>query len=187
MKNFLLLIFIFLIISCDKKIEKNETSTTKTNQTVDFFEPADLGAFGSKTRLIIYAYFDECGEWGGHNESFEIFAKPDKEFYANYKRTKVDCNKLGELYGKPEFQQPYINKEIKLANKQKIAINNYLSQLIKSKIKEGFPGNAGQTFGAIKTDSTLVIDVYDGDRTNLKNYNNLLKEFNLEIVKYEYR
>jgi hypothetical protein len=187
MKNILLLIFTIIMISCNKKTGKNDNVKLNENDNVDFFQPADLGAFGSKTRLIFYANFDECGEWGGHKESFEIFSKQDKQFYANYKRTKVDCSKIGELYGKPEFQQPYIIKEIKLANKQKKAINNYLSQLIKSKIKEGFPGNAGQNFGVIKTDSTLVIDVYDSDKKNLENYNKLLNEFHLEIVKYEYR
>lgn len=184
-----MLLFVMLIImvaSCNKD-GKRESQNETEKSAVSFFQPTDLGAFGSATRLILYANFDECGEWGGHNETFEIFAKEDKEFYAKYKRTKVDCDKIGALYGKPEFQQPYVDKEIKLAAKQKIAINNYLEQLIRSKIKEGFSGNAGQNFGAIKTDSTLIIDIYDGEKVNLKNYNNLLKAFNLEIVKYEYR
>jgi len=183
---FLLMMSIIMFASCNKD-EKKENQNETEKSAVSFFQPADIGAFGSKTRLILYANFDECGEWGGHKESFEIFAKEDKEFYAKYKRTKVDCDKVGALYGKPEFQQPYVNKEIKLAAKQKIAINNYLEELIRSKIKENFAGNAGQNFGAIKTDSTLIIDVYDGDKVNIQNYNNLLKAFNLEIVKYEYR
>lgn len=183
---FLLVMSIIMFASCNKD-KKKENQNEAEKSEVSFFQPADLGAFGSPTRLILYANFDECGEWGGHKESFEIFAKEDKEFYAKYKRTKVDCDKVGALYGKPEFQQPYVDKEIKLAAKQKTAINNYLEQLIRSKIKEGFPGNAGQNFGAIKTDSTLIIDVYDSQKVNLKNYNTLLKAFNLEIVKYEYR
>ncbi|MGE6354488.1 hypothetical protein ACQKCJ_11535 [Flavobacterium sp. NPDC079362] len=186
-KKKFLLIFALVAISCNKKTERPEIQIKNEKNVIDFFQPADLGAFGSATRLLVYANFDECGEWGGHKESFEIFSKGDKQFYANYKRTKVDCDKLGKLYGKPEFQQPYVDKVIKLEDKQKEAINNYLSQLIKSKIKEGFPGNAGQNFGVIKTDSTLVIDVYDSDKKNLENYNQLLKSFNLEIVKYEYR
>ena len=153
----------------------------KTNESnIDFFQPADLGAYGSDTRLIIYANFDECGEWGGHKESFEIFSKRDTAFYAKYTKTKVNCETLGELYGKPEFQKPYINKEIKLSRKEKLTINDYLSSLLKSKIKEHFSGNAGKNFGVIKTDSTFNIDVYDHDPENLENYNNLLKEFNLE-------
>jgi hypothetical protein len=181
MKNFFLFILLALSVSCQKKAKKEPIPKVKEN-TIDFFEPADLGAFGSGTRLIIYAGFDECGEWGGHEENFEIFSKEDKQFYAKYTRTKVDCEKIGTLYGKPEFQKPYINKEIKLSDKEKLAINEYLSSLIKSKIKEHFPGNSGQSFGAIKTDSTLIIRVYDHNKGNLKNYNKLLTEFNLQKV-----
>lgn len=186
MKKILFILLSTLLISCNQKSDSH-VNKVKKKENIDFFQPADLGAFGSDTRLIIYANFDECGEWGGHEESFEIFAKEDKEFYANYKRTKVDCNEVGKLYGKPEFQKPYVNKEIKLADKEKIAINNYLASLIKSKIREDFPGHAGQNFGVKKTDSTLTINVYDSDKRNLADYNELLKEFNLEKVKYEYR
>ncbi|MBA5792036.1 hypothetical protein H1R17_03905 [Flavobacterium sp. xlx-214] len=160
----------------EPKIEKNDIS---------FFEPSDLGAFGSPTKLVIYASFDECGEWGGHEESFEIFAKKDLNFYAYYKRTKVDCDKLSEFYGKPEFQQPYISKEIRLSEDNIIAVNNYLSKLINSKIKERSPGHAGQTFGAIKTDSTFLINVYDNNKENLDNYNKLLESFKIEKVNYQ--
>ena len=186
MKNTLVLIFtIFMISCCNIKSVKDDISKSNKNDKLDFFQAYDLGSSGSKTRLIIYANFDECGEWGGHTEKFEIFSKRDKEFYANYTRTKVDCNKVGELYGKPEFQRPYINKEINVGYKQKIAINDYLLSLIKSKINENFVGHAGQNFGAIKTDSTLVIDVYDHDKKNLQNYNKLLNAFNLEKVEYK--
>lgn len=176
MKKYLLLLFIILMISCNK---------TEKNENIDFFQSVDLGAYGSKTRLIIYANFDECGEWGGHKETFEIFSKKNEQFYAKYTRTKVDCNKIGALYGKPEFQQPYVKKEIKLENKQKTAINEYLLSLVESKINEVYPGHAGQNFGVIKTDSTLVIDVYDSNEKNHENYNKLLNEFQLEAVKYE--
>ncbi len=186
MRNLISILVIFLIIlnSCaDKNSEmKIESSTDK----FIFFEPADLGAFGSKTRLIIYVKFDECGEWGGHEENFEVFSKRDKQFYVKYKRTKVDCDKVGELYGKPEFQQPDKELEFKLTEKNIIAINNYLSKLLKSKISERFPGHSGRNFGVMKSDSTLIIDVYDRSEENLKNYNTLLNSLKIEEVNYEY-
>lgn len=85
-------------VCCQKEVEK-QTNATRNKAAIDFFEPADLGAFGSDVRLIIYANFDECGEWGGHKERFEIFAKKNQAFYAKYTRTKVDCEKLSQLYG----------------------------------------------------------------------------------------
>lgn len=187
-KILLILPTLLILLSCgnkENKIPKEELKVEKKD--ILFFEPSNLGAFGSPTRLIIYADFDECGEWGGHKESFEIFAKKDSKFYANYKRTKVDCDKINELYGKPEFQQPHISKEIQLSEDNINAINNYLSKLIKSKIKERSPGHAGQTFGVIKSDSTLLIDIYDNDKENLDNYNELLESFKIEKVSYKYR
>lgn len=183
--NLLLVLFLIILNSCNEKILYDKIEIRE--EKLIFFEPADLGAFGSDTRFIIYAHFDECGEWGGHEESFEIFSKEDKKFYAKFIRTKVDCEKLGELYGEPEFQQPNIEAEFKLTESNIIEINNYLSKLLKSKISERFPGHAGQTFGAMKSDSTLIIDVYDSNKENLINYNTLLKSFNIEEVNYEYR
>ncbi|WP_255555201.1 hypothetical protein [Flavobacterium sp. NKUCC04_CG] len=183
--NLLLLTLLTIFISCkEKNIHKN---IEIENDAISFFEPADLGAFGSKTRLLIYANFDECGEWGGHTESFEIFSKKDRIFYAKYIRTRVDCDKIGELYGSPEFQQPDRTTEFQLTKNNISAINDYLSKLLKSKIHERFPGHAGQNFGVIKSDSTLIIDVYDSNKANLNNYNTLLKAFDIEEVNYEYR
>src|SRR5690606_10452650 len=181
--NIIVLLILTFLISCNKNDTKIQTNIDNLN----FFQPAELGAFGSKTRFIIYAYFDECGEWRGHEETFEIFSKEDKKFYARYIRTKVDCQKVGEFYGTPEFQQPNIESEFKLTENNIIEINNYLSKLLKSKISERFPGHAGQTFGAMKSDSTLIINVYDSNKENLINYNTLLKSFNIEEVNYEYR
>lgn len=178
----LLVVFLIILNSCNEK--KIDMKTESSKDEIMFFQPADLGAFGSDTRFIIYAYFDECGEWGGHEESFEIYSKEDKNFYAKYKRTKVDCEKIGELYGRPEFHQPLMNTEFKLTESNIIAINNYLSNLLKSKISERFPGHAGQTFGAMKTDSTFIIDVFDSNNKNLNNYNTLLKSFNIEEINY---
>ena len=183
--NLLLVLFLIILNSCNEKILYDKIEIRE--EKLIFFQPTDLGAFGSDTRFIIYAHFDECGEWGGHKESFEIFSKEDKKFYAKFIRTKVDCEKLGELYGKPEFQKSNIEAEFKLTESNIIEINNYLSKLLKSKISERFPGHAGQTFGAMKSDSTLIIDVYDSNKENLINYNTLLKSFKIEEVNYEYR
>ncbi|WP_434575136.1 hypothetical protein [Riemerella anatipestifer] len=76
--------------------------------------------------------------------------------------------------------------EFKLTEKNIIAINNYLSKLLKSKISERFPGHSGRNFGVMKSDSTLIIDVYDRSEENLKNYNTLLNSLKIEEVNYEY-
>lgn len=148
-----------------------------------FFDELELGAAGSETRLIFYANFDECGEWGGHKEDLIIFAKSDKNFYATFKKSKVDCDKVGALYGTPEFHQPDLEKTFKLNNSHKEAIREYMQRLVYSKISEKHPGHAGQNFGIIKTDSTLIIDVYDVNPNNFKNYKELQKKLDLPITR----
>jgi len=187
MKIIIFLGLIFFCISCTnstKKVNKIDYNALLKNldKREFFFEASDLGAFGSKTRLIIFSSFDECGEWGGHKETIEIFAKKNKNFYAKYIRNKVDCNNIRELYGKPEFQKLDFEKEFVLNEKQQKAISKYLKELVENKIIEKFPGHSGQSFGAKKTDSTLYINIYDNNPINLKNYNSLLQALNIDKV-----
>lgn len=184
-KALLTLSILFLLISCEKKLNRIQGEEVEIEKdTITIFDSTDLGAFGSPAKLLIYANFDECGEWGGHEETFEISTETGYNFYAIYKRTKVDCDKINELYGTPNFQQPDVSKEILLSENNIIAINNYLSTLVKSKIKERFPGHSGQRYGAINSDSTFVINIYDNNKENLDNYNKLLESFNIEKVSY---
>ncbi|MEJ8599092.1 hypothetical protein JSO62_10445 [Riemerella anatipestifer] len=155
------------------------------DEEIDFFQPEYLGAFGSSTKLILFASFNECGEWGGHKEILEVYAKENQNFYAKYIKNRVDCSKIGELYGKPEFQKLDYEKELKLNKVQQKAIFEYLLKLTESKISENFPSHSGQIFGAEKTDSTFYIRVYDNSSKNLKNYNTLLTELNIENVKID--
>jgi len=160
-----------LVISCSQ------------NQDDAFFDESDLGAGGSKTSLIIYANFDECGEWGGHKEDLVIFAKSDNKFYATFKKSKVDCNQVGTLYGTPEFHNSDYEKTFMLDANHKKAIKDYTQNLIQSKFSERHPGHAGKSFGIIKTDSTLIIDVYDNNSDNFKSYKELQKKLDLPITK----
>lgn len=168
---------LFLFISCSNKKQADHPTQHLVQDTLLFFDELD--------RLLLFASFDECGEWGGHEESFEIFTKEDRKFYALYKKTKINCDSIGRLYGTPEFHKPAFSKEFKLSDKEKKAISSYLQKLISGKIKERFPGHAGKTFSVINSDSTLFISIYDNNEENLHNYNTLLEIFNLEKVDYE--
>ena len=172
MKFALLIIFSsILLISCNDKLENT------------FFDEFDLGASGSSNKLIIYARFDECGEWGGHTEDIIITANSDRKFYATFRKTRVDCDKVSLLYGKPEFHEVELEKTFELTNSHKEAIEKYAKNLVHSKFSERNPGHSGKIFGIIKTDSTFIIDVYDQNSDNIKNYHHLQKELNLPITK----
>lgn len=168
-----------LILVLISTLLDSSCTNERTESINKFFDEFDLGAGGSNTKLIIKATFSECGEWGGHNENMEIYAKEDKEFYLDYKKYKVNCDSISMNYGKPSFQKLVLVKSIKLNQINKKAISNYMQRMIKSKIEERYPGETGNLFSVLKSDSTLIIQVYDNKYYDLESYNKLLKELNL--------
>ena len=56
----------------------------------DEYQKRILGNVMGSNRLELTASFDECGEWGGHNESFDIY-RENKILYAKYLEDIVDC------------------------------------------------------------------------------------------------
>ncbi len=176
-RPFLLGLFLTFLFACN-----HSASTDNTIETINtFFDEADLGAFGSDTRLFLNAKFSECGEWGGHEEKMIVFAKEDKEFYLNYKKFKVNCDSIGKYYGRPGFQKLEVEKTLKLNDANKKSISGYIQRMAKSKVEERYLGHAGNSFSVMKSDSTLIIDVYGGGTFSDDSYNRLLTELNLSI------
>ena len=172
-KFFFFILSIFLV-SCNKETEKSK---------LFFFNETDLGSNGSKIRIFINSKFSECGEWGGHEEKLELYAKEDKNFYLDYKKYKVNCDDVSKLYGKPEFQKLDIEQTILVDSFKKQAILQYISELTKAKITEFHIGHSGQLFSVSKSDSTFIISVYSESKKNIQNYNNLQKALGLQVTK----
>lgn len=175
MKKTLFITLILFALACNKKQEK--ISNTEIEGDSVFFDPINLGSSGSKENLEINSFFSECGEWGGHSEKMIIYATRNEQFYLNYEKTKIDCNKRDNKG--VNIQTVILKKTIKLNTKEKKAITNYMQRMVLSKLAERFPGNSGNEFSIIKSDSTFVIDVYDSNDYNLKSYNELLSELKL--------
>ena len=177
MSRFISLYIFICLLSCTSK------NSTQNNSSNHFFNSIELGERNEKLRFYISASFNECGEWGGHQELLEFFGKKG-EVFVNYKKSNVDCNRISDLYGKPEFHQWIVNDTIKLNNNHKKAINIYLKNLVESKLSEGIGGHSGRTFAAYKSDSTFNIQVYnyDDDKINTRNYNQLLQSFKLDTI-----
>lgn len=171
-----------LLFACNSSTQSDK-QVDKVNEPINkFFDEADLGAFGSDTKLFLNATFSECGEWGGHEEKMVIYAKSDKEFYLSYEKFKVNCDSIGAYYGTPDFQKLESQKTLKLNQNNKKSISDYIQRMVKSKIEERFPGHAGNSFSIIKSDSTLIIKVYDYKKYDLESYNQLLTELKLPLT-----
>ena len=165
-----LICLICLFTSCNQK-NKNIEQITST----PFFDPFELGAFTHNNNLIIEARFSECGEWGGHSEKITIYADSTMNIYAQYKVFPYNCDSLKYYYGN-ENLKPTLDKTITLNEERKKYIHNYILQLAESKIAERFPGHAGNIFSVIKSDSTLMIQVYDKKEIDMSNYEKLITE-----------
>ena len=171
------LFFLLVIVSCSKKKEVKQIQLK--GKSIEFFDPITLGATGVDSNLKINAFFSECGEWGGHSENMKIFAKEGnyKSYFLNYIKSNIDCDKR-DSKGR-NIEAIVINKTIKLTDSNKKSIIEYMKRMIESKVEERFPGNAGNSFSIINSDSTLVLKVYDYNSKNLISYNQLLKELRL--------
>lgn len=171
MKNIILLFALLILSSCNRG---ESQSNEKEKETV-LSDSINLSTLIANDTLYISARFDECGEWGGHQEILEIFDGKDKKLYLNYKKNTADCNKVEELYN----AKLSVVKKIELNNQHQKAINEYMFKLLKSKLREEFPGHSGKEFGILRTDSTFFINVYDNNPENPINYNTLMGNLGL--------
>ncbi len=101
--------------------------------------------FGSLTNnytLILGGYFDDCGEFGGHEETIEILRI---EGILNGIVTIYDKSCQGKNYPKPKVisTQTYLIDE----NKVKL-IQNYLSKLLIKSLEYDIIYHAGRTYTA---------------------------------------
>ena len=174
----LALFFLLVSLSCSKKQEVVQVAST--GKPIEFFDPIALGSTGVDANLKISAFFSECGEWRGHSEELKIFTKKRnyKDYFLSYTKTDIDCDKRDSKGN--NIETVAVKKTIKLTDSDKKSIIAYMKRMINSKVEERFPGNAGDSFSIMNSDSTFVIKVYDHNNKNSKSYNQLLVELKLE-------
>jgi hypothetical protein len=170
MKNFgTVLLLAFLIISCNKEESFSKNTESSFENILDHTDT-----------LSIDSRFEDCGEWGGHDEQIKIYSSDKKEIL-NYIKYKVDCgnrNHLGQI-----IQTKAFSKTIILSKAQNKAIMDYINNLLKLKfIKQSF-GNSGNSFSIERSDGSLHISHYGSSRLLLDNYNALMNNLGFDSVK----
>lgn len=138
--------------------------------STEFFEPE---LFAGDT-LYLKVHFMECGEWGGHLETSEIYTK-GKQFYLEYNRYAVDCNTIKENNGVPaQILEETIVKELDAEDIK--GIRRFFHQFIDAKFSEPVPMHAGHLFELKKSDNSLRIRVYTWGATLKNHYLELINE-----------
>lgn len=170
MKQFRILIFFWILCSC--------SDSEKENSDDYFYGFLRNSKNNHNVLLTINTRFDECGEWGGHNEKITIFSKnEDEKIYADYEETKVDCASLGK-YGNLN-QTVSVRKTQKIDELKKTAIKEYLKDLIEYKSKGFVIGNSGKSYYAVSQDSSFQIRLYSNDSDCEKSFKELKSKLNL--------
>lgn len=170
-KNYLIP-FIF-IISLLSSCQKQKSIQSEDNEL--FLNINELGEYNQRGNILLEAIFDECGEWGGHSEKIRIYVDSSMIAHARYMAYPFNCDSI-EYYHDIKHIKPRFDTTIILDNQKQKSIITYMSRLIQAKMTEKFPGHAGQTFAVSKSDSTLIIQVYDSKQKNINSYNQLLSE-----------
>lgn len=170
-------LFVILTVSCQNEEVKNQVA----KEDVNFFNE-QLGLILEERTLSIYCEFNECGEWGGHEEYIVVSKKDNNSFKLNYEKYSADCDSMvQEFDGMGYIIRPkkvlIKTKEIDLENKGKQAILDFSYEMVRSKFKEEFPGHAGLVLSIANSDSTFFIRTYGG---NANHYLILVNELNLE-------
>jgi len=171
MKKYIKLIFVFLIASCQNQ---------NVEEGVSFFD--DHLLFVSKEPFLnIYCQFEECGEWGGHEEYIKISKKNEEVFQLEYEKYSVNCDTfVTEFDGRGYITLPKkelaMSKVIEVGDKEKKAILDFSHDMVESKFQEIFPGHAGLTLSISNSDSTFDISTYGGSPDH---YLRLIERLNL--------
>ena len=96
---------------------------------MDELQQRILGNVMGLNRLELTASFDECGEWGGHDEKFDIY-REDKILFVEYIQDIVDCK---DPYA--ENRKIAERKTLQLNETHEKAIVNYLNSLLEIGLK----------------------------------------------------
>ncbi|MFL5741918.1 MAG: hypothetical protein ACJ75B_16970 [Flavisolibacter sp.] len=100
--------------------------------------------------LLLYAYYADCGEWGGHSERVSI-SKKNGDLIATFFKDTVRCDTIVDATRRDILR---VNKEVTTTGRKEI--NRYIQSLIiQTKKKEAPISNAAKGFLIVSKDTTI--------------------------------
>lgn len=176
--SILLLILIFCLSCSEKKIDK------KSNYDQPNYSFDNILSYGKEDTIFIKSRFQDCGEWGGHEELVKIY-RSERKPKLTYVKFKVDCgirNSLGQIIQTKKFTQ-----HILLSNSQQLVLMKYMNDLMKFQFLKEEISHSGNSFYLSNTKGDLKISHYGDQSLPLNSYNTLMTALKLPKVNIENR
>lgn len=174
MKYLNIFIVMLCFVSCTKvKEQKTILPLSQVSDKEDMFFPQ----YYRKDTLYLNVSIDNCGEWGGPEDKFMIYKDSSRQYKLDFKRYKMNCDSIGEYYGKSkplEYQ-----KKLVLSSAGKKVISDFLVNIMRAKVEEYNRSNAGSIYEVFNNDSTLFVRVYSRGKRIEEDYYNLKKGLGL--------
>ncbi len=168
MKIFSFIVSFLILISC----HKNPKSAT--------IEYAFKNVLHYKDTLILKSRFEDCGEWGGHEEEMRVY-RSGREIVLSYIKYRVNCserNTSGSIIQHKESSDRFY-----LSDSQCKAIMDHMTALMELKFINHPIGNSGNKFSVVNTAGDLHLSCYGSSDLLLDNYNILMEQLHFDKVK----
>ncbi|WP_312399073.1 hypothetical protein [Chryseobacterium sp.] len=179
MKTLILLLILIFFLNCsEKKIDKN----SNYDQPKYSFE--NILSYGKEDTIFIKSRFQDCGEWGGHEELIKIY-RSERKPKLTYIKFRVDCgvrDSLGSIIQTKKFIQ-----HILLSNSQQLALMKYMNDLMKFKFLNEEISHSGNSFSLSNTQGDLKISHFGSQPLLLNSYNSLMTALKQPKVNIENR
>ena len=126
-------------------------------------EKHPFGSISDNYTLMLTGYFDDCGEFGGHEETIELI-RIDRKLSAIFTVYDKSCQNTN--YAKPKIlkTKTYFVEENKVPNFQE-----YLNKLLIKSLEYYVPFHAGRTYSA--TLQFRKTDEQNNDENNFRTIN----------------
>ncbi len=177
MKIFFLFLTMFFFLNCS---EKTPHEIVNSDQIKYSFE--HILNYNNEDTIFLKSQFDDCGEWGGHEELIKIY-RSKRKITLTYKKFGVDCG-VRDTTG-TIVQNMKASENISLSNSQQLALMKYINDLIKFKFLNAEMSNSGNFFSLNNTKEDLKISHYGNQPLLLKSYNDLMTVLKLPKVNSE--
>ncbi|MDV7699089.1 hypothetical protein N6B72_19395 [Chryseobacterium soli] len=174
--KYIFLIILFFVGCSDKETSKK----TDLQQAKYSFK----NILGYKDTLCIKSTFQDCGEWGGHDELIKMY-RSDRKIRLAYVKYKVNC---GERYNTGSIiQKRDVTENLILSDSQQVDVMNYINTLMKLKFIDQEIGHSGNAFLVEDSKGELRIFHHGDNIHSLNNYNILMQKlgFSTVVIKNE--